>query len=381
MAVEIKLSEISLARRTLRFIDWKSLKKLNLVSKTTESRIPLFLGADVLAECNIAVANLPRTHAKFAKKGFAAKVYFPPTVRIVDVHGTGRGLWFYTIQGLFRIAFEYYSRIEQLECMIRLSKAWKDRVSDPLLKTDIHIAFDVSKLGTVDETRLVSSKLSASPSSEAPPSSKPSTAGSPVNKRQQRAGNTTQPLQSTTTVKQPSEENLASPPSGVQFVKAFLDQYKDKKNCGEIEWNFLAEVMVEIVKEYSSGGEGTPCGQGRQKVLFVISRWLGREFNKFQGEIEIKATEFKKKHITSIDNLPPAHQLIDELFPECMRILLLMWMGADTEEGNQASQARTCAKHFSLFPCVQLILEFANQILVSGVAHVLYSRLIKTDSV
>ena len=51
-----------------------------------------------------------------------------------------------------------------------------------------------------------------------------------------------------------------------------------------------------------------------------------------------------------------------------MQVLLLSWMGS--RDGGQDMNS-----------IVQVILELVNMSLVSGVAHVLYSRLIQTDTV
>lgn len=106
--------------------------------------IPLFLGADLLSETDIRSENHSKYHSKFAKKGFATKITFSSGVLSKTLfylakfmlfkrrelhliffqsafrfHGlrisaANNSLWFYSIQGLFRVAFEMYSRHEQL---------------------------------------------------------------------------------------------------------------------------------------------------------------------------------------------------------------------------------------------------------------------------
>uniref|UniRef100_A0A3B3RCT1 Uncharacterized protein n=1 Tax=Paramormyrops kingsleyae TaxID=1676925 RepID=A0A3B3RCT1_9TELE len=85
---------------------------------TKDSMLPLFLGADLFAKTSIRTENHPRYHAKFAKKGLATKLVFSS----FRLHGlrlpTGNNsLWFYSIQGVFRVAFELYSQHEQLSVL------------------------------------------------------------------------------------------------------------------------------------------------------------------------------------------------------------------------------------------------------------------------
>uniref|UniRef100_A0A3P9QAE7 Si:ch211-110p13.9 n=1 Tax=Poecilia reticulata TaxID=8081 RepID=A0A3P9QAE7_POERE len=77
--------------------------------------IPLYLGADLLSNTDIRVENHPRYHAKFAKKGLATKVHFSSfRFQGLRVPAANNSLWFYSIQGLFRLAFEIYNKQEQL---------------------------------------------------------------------------------------------------------------------------------------------------------------------------------------------------------------------------------------------------------------------------
>uniref|UniRef100_A0A3Q3FEY3 Si:ch211-110p13.9 n=1 Tax=Labrus bergylta TaxID=56723 RepID=A0A3Q3FEY3_9LABR len=77
---------------------------------------PLYLGADLFSNTDIRTENHPRHHAKFAKKGLATKIHFSSAFRFhgLKVPTVNNSLWFYSIQGLFRVAFEMYSKQEQL---------------------------------------------------------------------------------------------------------------------------------------------------------------------------------------------------------------------------------------------------------------------------
>uniref|UniRef100_A0A3Q4HPH2 Si:ch211-110p13.9 n=3 Tax=Pseudocrenilabrinae TaxID=318546 RepID=A0A3Q4HPH2_NEOBR len=79
------------------------------------STIPLYLGADLLSKTDVRTENHPRHHAKFAKKGLATKITFSSfRFHGLKVPSANNSLWFYSIQGLFRVAFELYSKQDQL---------------------------------------------------------------------------------------------------------------------------------------------------------------------------------------------------------------------------------------------------------------------------
>eukprot|EP00794_Sanderia_malayensis_P014264 gene14264-15751_t len=103
--------------------------------------VPLFLGADVLKNCGAyAVKNLGRVHSKFASEGLATKISFPaPSCRLKGIRGTGEKIWFYSIQGLFKVAFDYYQRKEQKELLEKCQRMWILRVGDTPLSQEISL--------------------------------------------------------------------------------------------------------------------------------------------------------------------------------------------------------------------------------------------------
>nr|XP_006822993.1 PREDICTED: uncharacterized protein LOC102807855 [Saccoglossus kowalevskii] len=171
----------------------------------------------------------------------------------------------------------------------------------------------------------------------------------------------------------------------------------DSSNHSYFPWILLKEYH-QGVQLLQKNLDQTNAAEFMQELsLNITSSWLGKEFHKMSNSISDKVDKFKSEHITSIDNLPPSEQVIDALFPRCMKILFSSWIGIKENERQQQtehqessasddSQAGTDSlkvpqhqppkQKFSRYPLVQLILEFANQTLISGVAHVLYSRLI-----
>ena len=164
------------------------------------------------------------------------------------------------------------------------------------------------------------------------------------------------------------------------------------------QWGFAFFSMMEqyltLVKSdmYEDSVDET-FGLSKEKytLMYVVSEWLGKEYHKLESPISKKVEFFKKQNLTAIDSLPPSESTIDMLFPSFMKQLLVCWLGAieDSVPSLDSSTAVAFADHnYSppakvrragcnrpLFPLVQLILEFATDSLVSGVAHVVYSRL------
>ena len=168
------------------------------------------------------------------------------------------------------------------------------------------------------------------------------------------------------------------------------------------KWGFaffnMMEQYLTLVKSdsYEDSVDDT-FGLSREKytMLYVVSEWLGKEYHKLESAISKKVEIFKKENLTTIDSLPPSESTIDMLFPSFMKQLLVCWLGATEDlavlnldwltatafaDHNYSPPAKmrksaSCNNDRPLFPLVQLILEFATDSLVSGVAHVVYSRL------
>ncbi len=146
-------------------------------------------------------------------------------------------------------------------------------------------------------------------------------------------------------------------------------------------------------------------------LLRAASTSLGGVFHEFKEAIGDKVELFKLQNINQIDSLPSAKEIVQTLFPQCMQDFMVAWMcGPDTDK-NQENSASVARDHDysplakkarrnslsaandsventnqenerqspNIFPFIQLILEFANNVLISGVAHVLYSRLLHSS--
>ena len=174
---------------------------------------------------------------------------------------------------------------------------------------------------------------------------------------------------------------------------------EDEENVSD--WGFvLFEMMDQFLatmrsEMYDDTTEDL-FGLSRQKfaLLYIVSEWLGGEYHKLASAISERVENFKKENLMAMDSLPPSESTIDMLFPSFMKQLLVNWIQEPNSQNEPVVIASAFADHTysppwpvkvckvdgdnserPLFPLVQLILEFATDSLVSGVAHVVYSRL------
>ena len=143
--------------------------------------------------------------------------------------------------------------------------------------------------------------------------------------------------------------------------------------------------------------------EGRRGVwLRLISDWLGSEFSRLRTSVNDHVELFKADHIDRITDLPAPAAVVRRLFPHSMILLMLRWMdgspgsSVDTVDSSHPEDSLGSSRSWTgladhsyvvadggrdskLFSFIQLILEFANGCLVSGIAHVLYPRLLNAQ--
>ncbi|KAG7223408.1 hypothetical protein INR49_015511, partial [Caranx melampygus] len=269
--IHLTLPQWGGSSRSIRFIYLVNLTSFRLTECPYKAPlIPLYLGADVFSSTDIRTENHPRYHAKFAKKGLATKIIFSSAFRFhgLKVPTANNSLWFYSVQGLFRVAFELYSKQDQLAVLENFQDVWKSQINDSPLK--------------------MSYKLSV-------------------------------------------QLDCAVPRSSSLCDAESKNQKLQSQRC---QVGSVSDVYV------------SEAGQ-----------WLGQQFQAANTSISQKVEGFKVQHIERISDLPPAEELVTELFPEAMRTLLLHWMGLSEES--------TLEKRHSEYPILLLILEFANHNLIT----------------
>uniref|UniRef100_A0A3P8UBJ5 Si:ch211-110p13.9 n=1 Tax=Amphiprion percula TaxID=161767 RepID=A0A3P8UBJ5_AMPPE len=230
--------------------------------------IPLYLGADLLSNTDIRTENHPRYHARFAKKGLATKINFSSfRFNGLKVPAANNSLWFYSIQGLFRVAFEIYSKQEQLAVLENFQQSLQTEQSQPLVSSVRQ------KLHSLDD------QLSSDPQS--------------------------------------CTEQLET----VLLLLENINQYIK----GNLEEKDATETVLALLKAKDWGSVYS------SSLLSCVGCWLGQQFHAANSSISQKVEGFKVQHIERISDLPPAEELATELFPEAMQTLLLHWMGLSEE--------------------------------------------------
>ncbi|XP_008288075.1 uncharacterized protein LOC103363202 [Stegastes partitus] len=341
--------------------------------------IPLYLGADLLSNTNIRTENHPRYHAKFAKKGLATKIHFSSGFRFngLKVPAANNSLWFYSIQGLFRVAFEMYSKQEQLAVLENFQDVWKSQLNDSHLNISYSLSVQLDVSVPLGQRDTGSKNEMSQPfycqaeremvdvcGSDAAKSS----ADHDYCSSQSQSFQTeqSQPLVSSVRQKLRSlDDQLSSEPQScteqLETVSLLLENI-NRYIKGNLEEKDATETVLALLKAKDWGSVYS------SSLLSCVGRWLGQQFHAANSSISQKVEGFKVQHIERISDLPPAEELATELFPEAMQTLLLHWMGLSEESSLE--------KRRSEYPILLLILEFANHNLITGVAHVLYSSLI-----
>ncbi|XP_019956524.2 uncharacterized protein [Paralichthys olivaceus] len=335
--------------------------------------IPLFLGADVFSSTDVRTENHPRYHAKFAKKGLATKIHFSSAFRFhgLKVPAANNCLWFYSIQGLFRVAFEMYNKQEQLAVLENFQDVWKSQINDSPLEMSYSLSsmLDCSTPSSGGESR-----NEASPPQHCKVGRELDTLGGntsadhdycsflgkslPTEQKQQVVSRMKQRLHS---LDDKLSSEIHSHTEHLETVLLLLENI-DRFINGNLDEKDVTETVLALLKAKNWGSVYS------SSLLSCMGRWLGQQFHAANSSISQKVEGFKVQHIERISDLPPAEELATELFPEAMQTLLLHWMGLSEES--------TLEKRHSEYPILLLILEFANHNLITGVAHVLYSSLI-----
>lgn len=377
--VQLTLPQWDAGSRKFRFIYLVNLTSFSLTECPSQSpAVPLFLGADLFSNADIRTENHPRHHAKFAKKGLATKIHFSSAFRFhgLKVPTVNNSLWFYSVQGLFRVAFEMYSKQEQLAVLENFQDIWKLQINDSPLEMSYNLSV----------------QLNFTPSCsmpDAPPEHEMSHSlncqvrqkledGYGSDKGETSADHDycflskqilhTDSSKAVTAVRQKLQlldEKLSSDtqnyPDYLETTLLLLETIDQCLNRN-LEERDVENTVLALLKAKDWG-----CVYS-SSLLNCIGCWLGQQFHAANNSISHKVEGFKVQHIERISDLPPAEELITELFPGAMQTLLLHWMGLSEES--------TLEKRRSEYPILLLILEFANHNLITGVAHVLYSSLI-----
>ncbi|XP_072034259.1 uncharacterized protein [Amphiura filiformis] len=326
----------------------------------------LFLAADVLADSNIVKENQPRVHARFAKKGLATKVHFQPDLKLEGIHGIANGIWFYSIQGVFRVIFEFHDRIKQFHCLHNFTELWKSSINDSVLSPTITVHMQPNptfKQTLKPSTQFQSVQLQSQDVCGIEKYSQQNQAISTLGMEEEFTSTETETLmnvgciisvqtdaQTDASQIDDSDSNPESWSSELlgcltNFKKPWLDDrssqllhllqnivtYHTFSNVNPIVFDILQDLTEDRVNDNINSDDW-----GDQSTLCIISKWLGKEFHKYGPTISERVQDFKSKNIDHIEALPPAGELVSHLFPPAMACLLMNWMGIDDSSEEQA---------------------------------------------
>ncbi|XP_027889315.1 uncharacterized protein LOC114154428 [Xiphophorus couchianus] len=365
--------------RKIRFICLVNPTSFRLSSCLQDSVIPLYLGADLLSNTDIRVENHPRYHAKFAKKGLATKVHFSSAFRFqgLKVPAANNSLWFYSIQGLFRLAFEIYNKQEQLAVLENFQDVWKSQINKSPLEMNysLNLQLDNPASPSVADRDLEIpghdfSQINGNVTHASAEDTADTAADHDYCTFTKQSCQTEQIHPTVAALREKLhhlDDQLRSPPQGrtdrLETMLLLLEKI-DRYMTGSLDEKDATDAVLALL----NAEDWTKDSVYSSYMLTCIGRWLGQQFHAANSSISQKVESFKVQHIEQISDLPPAEELAVELFPEAMQTLLLHWMGLcdESTEGKRRSE----------YPILLLILEFANHNLITGVAHVLYSTLI-----
>uniref|UniRef100_T1ITY6 Uncharacterized protein n=1 Tax=Strigamia maritima TaxID=126957 RepID=T1ITY6_STRMM len=320
-------------------------------------RTPLFLGADLLEGSGIAPSNHCRIHARYARKGLATKLIFPAEVSFSGVTNIHSGAWFYNVQGLFQVAFEYHDSAVQVDIVSKLVELWKRRHNDPSLPDVVQV--NLQQLLCDDDAMDVMSQLVNPDSGVASPSDINEVSVDSANSRsstemvpepaltQVELPEVISHVDSTSTALQKAvrdtllrfemvlNESKDEEEAYARAVIAFLQLTKSVLHSETDDSAYLSLIDLvlnfqcliedeEKLKTYSSSWE---VSDEFNALLCLASEWLGKKFLSFNDNIAKRMEEFKIQNFSRIHDLPSPELLIPELFPQCMQLLIGHWIG------------------------------------------------------
>lgn len=172
---------------------------------------------------------------------------------------------------------------------------------------------------------------------------------------------------------------------------ASMKQIESFESFGGTLFKIMEEFLVLAGLEYDSPGYRNTFGISQENFIFLylISDWLGNQFHDLEAAIKQNVESFKKENITCIDSLPSPETIIDTLFPSFMKTFVSNWLGFCSEDitGQNPSELNVLSDHCYIehtnkkesgnvnYQLIQLILEFGSNCLISGIGHVVFSRL------
>ncbi|KAK3609012.1 hypothetical protein CHS0354_019826 [Potamilus streckersoni] len=433
-AVEVQPPSCNLGGHEIRYLSLVDKTKISLPISLLQCKgVPLFLASDVLNGTTVAKKNQPRIHARYAKDGFAIKLVLNGLK--LDGINNSHEVWFYSIQGLFHVVFDLHSPEVQRDCLLHLKDVWLDHFHDLPLEERGVAALDFADLsssydsgtkncvfdGTLNFETSPEISLTASHASNSSVANYHNTCKFKENNLAKDlvpkmsdshsviAGEFIEKLVNFVQTQISDVDNLSHHIvchvlTTFDYLKCISNFATDDRllpDYGLVFFQMMEDFLTLLKKDIAGAASDNQDTFGMEKhkffLLQIISEWLGKEFHSLESQIATRVDLFKKENINAIDNLPPSQVIIDTLFPSFMKQLIINWLGISEKSGldtdlscfeydhdyspevkkprPSVTSSVIVESQPPFYPLVQLILEFASNSLVSGVAHVVYSRL------
>ena len=411
----INLKSFKLGERKIRYIVIQREQE-----GTSLSCLPMFLGADVLDKCvNSDIKNLGRIHAKYSDNGMSCKLYLPNGYQIKGMRGIADKAWFYSIHGLFRVAFSFYSRNELKVLLKQMLRLWMASINEPLLQKTLHISniediVDEDVVSEESEDFLILYCYRENTAS--------------MNRDMENADITQENVPSEKEIEYPSNLDksgcieprhelldycgssgqssfeVASPRStvtedhedcgnyineAVENIKSKLEKvYKHEKSCSLIvpymdsfldllideERNITEKQStsfpIKLIKDYMDAKKQktAEAPQDHELAVHIVSSWVGDRFYLFKDIIKHNIDAFKQTYINSISEIPSPEEIVRTVYPSAMYSLIYLWIKGSGGDGHDDMEE--CKKIRSI--CL-LILELLNGSPISGLGHWVFS--------
>lgn len=394
------------------------------------SHLPLFFGADVLNNSGCSDAkNLGRIHAKFSEDGLASKVCLPKGCKIKGIRGSADAGWFYSIHGLFRIAFRFYPRNELKILLEKMHGLWMALVEEPLLERvttvmEVTQNIVIEHLEEILENSKYNPDIGSSEENRIPVNVKEGQTsvedenyeGLPTgtsdgaklkSKVTPSSDITSDCIQngSQQKVKQYQELSLEAQSKGDKMSCNFLgltvekiiprlnEVFRDEQSCQLVtsyidsfvdllideEANIIEQQStsfpIKLIKDYMDlkCNRTVDSPQDHELAIHVVSSWVGDRFFLFKDIIKHNIDTFKQNYITTITELPSPEEIIRTVYPSAMYSLIYLWIrgtGENVLDGQDNVEEAKKIRSICL-----LVLELLNGSPITGLGHWIFSAI------
>ena len=419
----IKLRRVSFGKRMIRYMIIVTNESSREQGKPSE--IPLFLGTDVVNNCgNSDSKNLGRMHSKYSEDGLACKVYLPNGYQMKEIRGVADKAWFYSIHGLFRIAFSFYPRTELKILLHKMLSLWMARAEEPLLQKTLVIddinniiyenlisenTFESAKwCNCKEETIGMDTELQHPEATErtresmdqeiqcaldleindynetrygtqygaldyqiVPKESINSSSNSEWTATQGNANSSDCIAEIIETIK-PRLLQVYKDELGrsliVPYIKSFLDLMVDEeKNIVEQQ---STSFPIKLIKDYMDAkyNQMGEAPQDHELAIHIVSSWVGDRFYLFKDIIKHNIDSFKQTHIDAISELPSPEEIVRTVYPSAMYSLIYLWIRGTGEDRQDDVEEAKRIRSICL-----LILELLNGSPITGLGHWIFS--------